>query len=121
VAAPEKRWAVHRASTWFLPWRRDPNRAAAEHAACGGDELEAMDPAPWAARPDLAVPAGPCHHSLPDSVMGIGVGDLVGGSVDWGGHFPPPEVVGRSQLEWWISIHIPVPTASRGGIVAGEN
>jgi hypothetical protein len=53
----------------------------------GGGNLAAVDPAPWAARPDLVVPTILYHHSFPDSVMGVGVGDIVGGSVDWGDHF----------------------------------
>jgi hypothetical protein len=32
-----------------------------------------------------------------------------------------PKVVGQSWLVWWISIHHPVPAASRGDIVASQN
>jgi hypothetical protein len=58
--------------------------------------------------PDLVVPRSPCHHSLPNSVMGVGVGDLVEGSVDWGGHFFRRRwSVGLGWLEsWWITIHL---------------
>jgi hypothetical protein len=87
AAALGRRWSMRRTSTWFLPWWRDPSQRVAGPAAGGGGNLTVVVPAPWAARPDLVAPTIPYHHSFPVSLMGVGVGDIVGGSVDWGDHF----------------------------------
>jgi hypothetical protein len=86
------------------------SRAAVGVATGSRATSRAMDPAPWAARLDMAVADESLRLSLPASVMGGGVGGLLGGSVDWGGHvlhqrwsatlgwFGEPRSIFQSQL-----------------------